>query len=186
MKTYTLYPFTQTLIRSIFALLFMSTVVQCKKDSPEEIHDEETINRVTLTVTDASGASADYTWNEGDNEPTINLSANSTHQVSIAFYDASDAAEVDNITEEVIEEADEHFVFFQVNSAALTIAAASDDVTDSDGVTINLNTQWTTTDASSGVVLVYLVHEPTSKTGATRSALGGSTDVELNFPVQIQ
>lgn len=186
MKTYTLYPFTQTLIRSILALLFVSTVVQCKKDSPEEIHDEETINRVTLTVTDANGTSTDYTWNEGDNEPNINLSANSTHQVSIAFYDASDAADVEDITEEVIEEADEHFVFYQVNSASLTIAAASNDVTDSDGVAIHVKTQWTTTDASSGVVMVYLVHEPTSKTGTTRSALGGSTDVELSFPVEIQ
>ena len=186
MKTYTQYPFTQILTRSILALLFISTAVQCKKDSPEEINEEETINRVTLTVTGADGSSTDYTWNEGDNEPTINLGANSTHQVSIAFYDASDASDVENITEEVIEEADEHFVFYQVNSASLTIAAASNDVIDSDGVAINVKTQWSTTDASSGVVQVYLVHEPTSKTGATRSALGGSTDVELDFPVQIQ
>ena len=172
--------------QTIFALFFVFTAVQCSKDSPDEIHDHETINRVTLTVTRADGTSTDYTWNEGDNEPTINLGANSTHQVSIAFYDVSDAAEVENITEEVIEEADEHFVFYEVASASLTISAASNDIRDSDGIAININTEWTTGDASSGVVQAALIHGPTSKTGSTRSSLGGGTDVELNFPVEIQ
>ena len=57
---------------------------------------------------------------------------------------------------------------------------------DADGVSINLKTEWAAAGASSGTVRVYLIHEPTSKTGATRGELGGSTDVELDFPVTIQ
>ena len=161
-------------------------LTQCKKDDPEEIHEHETINRVTLTVTASDGTSNDYTWNEGDNEPTVILSANTTHRVSISFFDASDASDVEDITPEIIEEADEHFMFYEVASASLTISAASNDTRDSDGIAININTEWTAGDASSGFVRAYLVHGPTSKTGSTRSSLGGGTDVELNFPVQIQ
>lgn len=170
------------------AILFVLTIffIQCKKDTPEEINEEEVINRVTLTVTTADGSSNDYTWNEGDTIPLITLSANSISNVSIHFYDASDASDVEDITEEVIEEADEHFVFYQVSGASVSISAANNDVVDSDGVSINLKTEWATTEVSIGSVRVSLIHEPTSKSGATRGELGGSTDVELDFPVTIQ
>ena len=170
------------------AILFALTIlfIQCKKDTPEEINEEEVINRVTLTVTAADGSSNDYTWNEGDAIPSITLAANSTANVSVHFYDASDASDIEDITEEVIEEADEHFVFYQVSGASLSISAASNDVVDTDGTSINLKTEWTAAEASSGGVRVYLIHEPTSKSGATRGQFGGSTDVELDFPVTIQ
>ena len=176
----------KTTSQTILALFFVFTAVQCSKDSPDEIHEHETITRVTLTVTGADGTSTDYTWNEGDNEPNIMLSANTTHRVSISFFDASDASDVEDITPEIIEEADEHLMFYEITSASLTIAAASNDVQDSDGVDININTEWTTGDASTGVVRATLIHGPTSKTGNTRSSLGGGTDVELDFPVEIQ
>lgn len=170
------------------AIVFALTVlfIQCKNDSPEEINEEEVINRVSLTVTAADGSSNDYTWNEGDTVPTITLAANTTSNVSIHFYDASDASDVEDITEEVIEEADEHFVYYQVSSASLSISAASNDVEDAAGISINLKTEWAAAAASSGTVRVYLIHEPTSKTGGSRGELGGSTDLELDFPVSIQ
>lgn len=171
-------------IAIVFALTLL--LIQCKKDSPDEINEEEVINRVTLTVTAADGSSNDYIWNEGGTEPTITLAANTTSNVSIQFFDASDASDIEDITEEVTEEADEHFVFYQVSSAAVTISAASNDVEDSDGASINLKTQWAAAGTSSGIVRVYLIHEPTSKTGTSRGELGGSTDVELDFPVTIQ
>lgn len=173
---------------SRIAIVFALTVlfIQCKKDTPEEINEEEVINRVTLTVTAADGSLNDYTWNEGDAIPTITLAANTTSNVSVHFYDASDASDIEDITEEVIEEADEHFVFYQISSASLSISAASNDVVDADGIRINLKTEWAAAGASSGTVRVYLIHEPTSKTGASRGEIGGSTDVELDFPVSIQ
>ena len=68
----------------------------------------------------------------------------------------------------------------------MSISAASNDVVDTDGSSINLKTEWVAAEASTGTVRVYLIHEPTSKSGATRGELGGSTDVELDFPVTIQ
>ncbi len=171
-------------IAIVFALTLL--LIQCKKDTPEEINEEEVINRVTLTVTTANGSSNDYTWNEGDAIPSITLAANTTSNVSVHFYDASDASDIEDITEEVIEEADEHLVFYQVSSASLSISAASNDVVDANGISINLKTEWAAAGVSSGVVRVYLIHEPTSKTGISRGDLGGSTDLELDFPVTIQ
>ena len=104
----------------------------------------------------------------------------------MSFYDASDASEVDNITEEVIEEADEHFVFIETAGANLTIASSSTDITDSNSVGINLRTVWTTSAASTGTARVYLIHEPNTKSGSSRNDFGGETDVEVNFPVTIQ
>jgi len=180
--------YTPSVLRSIFALLLIFVFAQCSKDddTPEEINEEEVINRVTLAITDSAGASTSYTWNEGETIPTLNLTTNSTYQASIHFFDASDPGDVEDITEEVIDEADEHFVFYEVVSAAVSISAASNDVVDADGVSINLKTAWTVGDAGSGTIRAFLIHEPSTKSGSTRSALGGSTDVELDFPVSIQ
>jgi len=168
-------------------LAFLFVFTSCKKDDPEEVHEEEEINRVVLSVFQTGASQQDtYTWNEGETIPSIALSANATYQVSVSFYDASDASDIENITEEVIEEADEHYVFFETAGANLTIASASTDTTDSDNIPINLNTQWTTAAASSGSVRVYLIHEPTTKSGSSRDDFGGETDVEVNFPVTIQ
>ena len=173
-----------TLALPLLAFLFVFT--SCKKDDPEEVHEEEEINRVVLSITDAAATQQTYTWNEGETTPSITLNANAAYQVSVSFYDASDASDIENITEEVIEEADEHFVYFETAGANLTIASASTDTTDSNNIPINLNTEWTSAAASSGSVRVYLIHEPTTKSGSSRTDFGGETDVEVNFPVTVQ
>ncbi len=185
MTLFNMHTFRAT--RSLLAAFALTVLfVQCKKDDPEEINEEETITRVTLTLTDSNGASVPYTWNDGSAEPTINLTAGSVYQASIEFFDASDPNEVENITEEVIEEADEHLVFYEVASASISIASAANDITDSASAPTNLKTTWTVGDAATGTLRAYLIHEPTSKTGTTRNALGGSADVELSFPITIQ
>ena len=54
-------------------------------------------------------------------------------------------------------------------------------MSDSDGIAININTTWTTGDAESGTVRVYLIHGPSSKSGTTRAQFGGGTDVEVRI-----
>ena len=46
-----------------------------------------------------------------------------------------------------------------------------------------LKTNWTTTSETSGDVMAYLIHEPTSKTGSTRADFGGAIDVQIEFEV---
>ena len=169
----------------IFSAFFL-TLSCSKNNDPEEINEEEEINRVSLTFVEGSNTQT-YTWNEDSNAPSINLEANKNYQVSIYFYDASDPNDIENITEEVIEEADEHFVFFELaGTSNLTIQSSSNDISGSDGVPINLYTDWTTGDSESGTIRVFLIHEPTKKIGTTRTDFGGETDVELDFPLSIQ
>ena len=172
--------------KSIFAVLALLIFIQCKKDSPEEINEEEVINRVTLRVTASDNTTTNYTWNDGEAIPSIGLTANASYAVSVHFFDASDASDIEDITEEVIEEADEHFVFFEIATANVSISAASNDVVDNDGVSINLKTQWVTAEESSGTIRLYLIHEANNKAGSTRGAIGGATDVEISFPVTVE
>lgn len=185
MKNFTQISHT-LILRTLFTLSAVLLMTNCKKETPEEINEEEVINRVILSVTASDNSTIDYTWNDGETIPSISLTANESYSVSISFYDATDASDVEDITEEVIEEADEHYVFFEVASASVVISSASNDTTDSEGVRINLKTTWAAGDPSEGVVRAFLIHEPTSKTALTRAGLGGASDVELNFPVVIQ
>ena len=174
---------------SLLALSFLFITTSCSKDDPDEINEEEEINRVTLQITPAGGTAQTYTWNEGGTSNTsIALAPNTTYQVSVSFYDASDADDIENITEEVIEEADEHQVFFEKVDLGdnLVITSGSGDTRDGDGNPVLLRTQWTTLAASSGTVRVFLIHEPTTKTGTTRNNFGGETDVEVDFSVTIE
>ena len=186
MKIQSKEPILMHWFKSITAILLIIITTNCDKQPPEEINEEEVINRVTLVLSDDTNQSETITWNLGENSPTINLSPNSTYQATVSFYDATDPTDIDNITTEVINESDEHFVFYEVATAAMSIASASNDIIDTQGIGINIKTQWTTSSASQGTLRIYLIHEPSSKTGSTRSALGGASDVELDFPIIIQ
>ena len=168
----------------VFSILFIAQ--SCSKDDPKEIHEHEEINRVSLTFSEGSNSET-FTWDEGSTIPTINIDANKTYQVSFYAYDASDSNDVENVTTEIIEEADEHYIFYELAGISnLAIQSATNDISGSDGVPININTDWITGDAESGTVRVYLIHGPTSKSGSTRAQFGGGTDVEVNFPISIQ
>lgn len=170
---------------TLLSVLFLT--VQCSKDEPEVINEEELITTVVLNLTKSGDSSATtYTYNDGQTPPSISLEANSSYQASIAFLDESNPSDVEDITEEVIEEVDEHQVFYQIQGAVVSITSASNDINDSSGNALMLNTTWTTGAAASGSVQVYLIHEPTTKNGSTREDLGGSTDIQVNFPVGVQ
>ena len=164
-------------------------LASCKNDddaAPEVINEEETITTVKLTVTESgTTTSQEYTWKDGSGED-ITLEANKTYNASIEFLDESNPSDVEDITEEVIEEKDEHFVFFQTTAGGVTISSASDDIKDSDQTGINIKTDWATTDAGKGTIKAILILEPTTKTGNSRADFGGETDIEVDFNVTIQ
>ena len=68
----------------------------------------------------------------------------------------------------------------------MTITSSDDDVTDSNGFGINLNTTWTTTGEEIGDIKLYLIHEPQSKEGSVRNDFGGEDDVIADFEVHIE
>jgi hypothetical protein len=104
------------------------------------------------------------------------------------IYNDTDPNNIENITQEIIEEKDEHQVFYAITDelSGFSIEPASDDTVDSNGNSLYIKTTWTTTGETSGDVVGYLIHEPTQKTGTTRTDFGGATDFEIDFEVHVE
>ena len=176
---------------SFYALLSIA-MIGCSDDdtAPEVINDEELITTVILTLTQESGDQVVLTTvdldGDGPDEPVTtvvgNFSQNTQYQGAVQFLnETEDPAE--DITEEVIEEADEHQVFYTV-SEGLNITTTYQDFDDNDnplGVNITLETG----EASSGSLTVTLRHEPVKPNDGLDSA-GGETDIATSFDVTIE
>lgn len=196
-------------IKPIIALCQFVLIFACSKDDPDPVHEEEVITRVTLEVSkvgssnpttytfEVEGHDHDHDDDDHDDEDgdehegehtEIELEANSSYNVSISFYNDSDPDNVENITSEIIEEKDEHQIFYEITDelSGFSIASASNDTKDSNGNPLFIKSTWTTTAETSGEVVGYLIHEPTSETGNTRTDFGGSTDVEIEFEVHVE
>lgn len=110
---------------------------------------------------------------------TIRLKSQSVYLCSVFMLDESKNP-VDDITEEIKEEADEHLLVYKVTAANLSI-----NITDKDSknLPLGLLSNWVVGNASNGQLLVSLKHQPDIKDGSTDK---GETDVEINFPVIIR
>ena len=192
-------------IKPIIALFLFILVFACSKDEdPEPANEEEVITLVTLEITKV-GSSETITYNieveghahddddddhgghEGEHTE-IELGPNSSYNVSMLIYNDTDPNNIEDITLEIIEEADEHQIYYAITDelSGFSIASASNDISDSDGNPLLLKTTWTTTGETSGDIVGYLIHEPTSKTGSTRNDFGGATDFEIEFEVHVE
>ncbi|HKL02823.1 MAG TPA: hypothetical protein VJ911_04075, partial [Cryomorphaceae bacterium] len=118
-----------------------------------------------------------------------------SYLVSINVSDASDPDDVEDITLEIEEEDEEHQFFYVLEGGAsdvLEVSYAPGDV-DDDGNPIGLETIWTTLGTTSGseTVTVVLRHEPNKNApgadeGILSEEVGGETDIEVTFNLNIQ
>jgi len=168
-------------------LVFIAAIAiftSCEKDEPKPVNEEEVFNRVDLKVTnqvDNATETISFEVDHGDLK-VVELASDSTYKFEITFWN-----EEENVTAEIIEEADEHQVFYELAAGSgITVTAAADDTKDSENNPIHLKTLWETTSTKVVDVKVYLIHEPTSKTGTKRADFGGSTDVEIEFEAHVE
>ena len=190
-----------TLLSSV--LLFIS----CDKDdTPDAENEIEVFTKAVIVVTNLSDDSSE-TYNfeveehdhehsvvvqaqedeEGHGDHTeIELESDSEYKFEITFLNDSDPNNVIDMTEEVIEERDEHIVFYELIGDGISYDTTSGDTLDSEENALNLVTKWTTTAATVVDVEAYLIHQPTSKTGTTRDDFGGATDVEIEFEAHVE
>jgi len=178
------------------AILFLAS---CEKDDPKPVNEEELITRVDLKVTNQADNATETISFEVDHDHShaistaseeddhgdhkvVELESDSTYKFEITFWN-----EEENVTAEIIEEADEHQVFYELaDGSGITITAASDDTKDSSNNPVHLKTLWETTTAGEVDVEVYLIHEPTLKTGTERADFGGRTDMEIEFEAHVE
>ena len=168
-------------------LLVALFLVSCSKDStPEVIEEQELITTVTLEITAANQPTQSIRWKVDEtNNNTVSLKANTDYEVSIGFLDESDPGDVEDITEEVREEADEHQVFYEFSNVSVSYSISDTDTLDGDGNPVFIKSIWNASTTGSGIIRAYLIHEPTTKNSSTRAGFGGETDVEIDIPITV-
>jgi hypothetical protein len=178
-------------ISSFYAVLTIAVLGCSSDDAPPEFNNvEELITTVVLTLTPENGEGIELKTvdldGEGPNDPVITVSgsftANTSYQGAVLFLNQSVTPE-ENITEEVIEEADEHQVFY-TTTEGLNIETQYEDQ-DSQGNPLGVQITLFTGLASAGTLTVTLRHEPLKPNDGLDSA-GGETDITTRFDVSIQ
>ncbi|MBK6265562.1 hypothetical protein JKA74_10980 [Marivirga sp. S37H4] len=181
------------LMRSMLMLAAVFFFSQCDTEDPEPENEEELITTVTLTFSPA-GDGEDVLFRvydedgDGPIEPVYTngiLEANTTYTVAVEVLNEEEG---EDITEEILEEDEEHQFFFRTSNG-LNLEFAYND-TDGDGNPIGLSTVFVTGEASEGTLTVTLRHEPNKEAEGVKSGdianAGGETDVEAVFDVVIQ
>lgn len=174
----------------LFATAFLTS---CDPDDPVIETPEEVITTMSYTLVSTSGETVRLGFSDldgdGGNDPVISggvLSANTTYTGTIELLNESeDPAE--DITEEIMEEDEEHQFFFSSTVAGVSVAYGDADPM---GNPIGLSTTLATGDAGSGTLTVTLRHEPNKTasgvSGGDVTNAGGETDIEVAFPIDVQ
>jgi hypothetical protein len=123
----------------------------------------------------------------------IVLSDTTTYSVSIEVLDASDPGNVEDITTEIIEEAEVHqFFFIPQNGADNSISISYDDAdVDDDGNPIGLSTDWETLQPTSEMEAIRVVLRHNLDKNAQGvdinnfSVAGGETDIDVVFNLTV-
>lgn len=181
-------------LTALSAILFTA----CKKDKVETPApvEQELITTIKLNVTGDGGFSKTFTYKveNGFGSTTqgniikddIVLAPNKTYNVSVELLNEK-VSPVENITEEVVGESDEHLFLFQSNPATGNGAISfSDGSKDANGSPFNQAIKFNTATAGDGALTLTLKHQPTNKAATTPDAAGGETDVEATFAVKLQ
>ena len=103
-------------IKKTIPILYCLTLLisSCSKDDPDAINEQEYISNVVITLDSSDSESQIVDWDLSEmNTQNINLKLNTNYNVNVSFLNNSDPSDVENITLEIIEEADEHQVFFE-------------------------------------------------------------------------
>ena len=176
----------------LFPLLLIALVFTgCSDDDPDPVNEEEVITTMTVTLTPAGGGTAitlKKTDLDGDgpNAPVYSVSGNlvaGTTYSGLIKVENETETPAENITEEVIEEANEHQFFF-TPAGGLDVTTTYADM-DDDGNPLGVEFNLTANTASMGTLTIVLRHEPTKPNTGLADA-GGETDVEATFNLTVE
>jgi len=188
----------QLLNASLVVLLLSVAFTACKKSEDNPAPDEqELITTIKLTLTNSTNAAdvKTYTYKveNGFNSTspgiviadTLKLQAGVAYNSSIIVLNEK-ANPVEDITSEIVSEKDEHlFLLTSVPATGAGAVAFSNGATDNAGKPFNITGVVTAGTTGSGHLNLYLLHQPTDKSGTTLAAAGGETDVAAVYPVRI-
>ncbi len=183
-------------IKFLYLLAFGLFIFASCNDDPVIENQEEVITDLVVTLTPTDGGDSKtliFNDDDGDggNAPSIvgtSLAPNTTYDAVIVvsgFEEGED--EKEDITIEILAEADEHQFFFQATGLSIDFEYAD---TDSANRPIGQQFRLITREAGSGTVLVTLLHEPTKDAAGVADGditnAAGETDVAVTFPVTVE
>jgi hypothetical protein len=164
--------------------------VSCEKDDKEDPNEEELITTVRVSLVEQGTTTPQvFTFRDVDGPggvaPTlfdsIRINANKTYAASIQFLNES-VTPAEDITAEVIAEADEHQIYFEPTGVSLV---ASNLNNDGRGLPLGVTSTWTAGGVGIGKMKVTLKHKPGTK-AANDPVTKGETDVEVEFGVRLR
>lgn len=182
---------------SILILAVSLFLGACKKKDPEPVNEQEVITKVTLRFTNTANTSevVNMMWEDSDgvggNAPVITngtLKRNTTYNIDIDIKGEDN----EDITQEILEEAEAHQIYFGFSIATLFSSFAYLDKDENDKP-LGLKTRATTINSSGGGNLqVILVHEgnKTQNIAATpwvyTPNVGGEQDFNITFNTSVE
>ena len=175
-------------------LITVSTIFSgCKKDdddvkSPNIPNESELITTVKLIFNPNNPSVAyEFVYRDidgiGGNVPTIDtilLATNSTYNVQLLLLDETKSP-VDTISNEVMDEANDHLFIYTPSSSAFGISISDSD-SNTPPLQLGLLTNWTTFNSYNGSVQIVLKHQPGIKNGDPSL---GESDIEITMPVRV-
>lgn len=185
-----------TPLRGLSVVALAVAIAACDDPTAPIANEEELITDVTITLTPVGGGASIVSTiadpdADGPNPPNaqtapIELQIGTTYNGTIEFFDRSDPADPEDITEEVAEEADEHRVFYTISGlSGVTVPDASLD-TDGNGAPLGLTFQIVVDSGAaqpvSGSLQVVLSHYDDAPKG-DGSTPSDETDVDVTFAV---
>ena len=178
---------------SLFSFLLLN--VACEKEDPEIPNEEEVITTLRYTLTPNDGGEAVVLQfqdidGDGGNAPVIQngtLAQNTIYTGQVEFLNETNADDVEDITLEDGEEAEEHQVFYTPNNLNLTVNYTDEDANQNP---IGIATSVQTGDASNGTLTIVLRHEANKTAENVANGditnAGGETDIEVSFDIVIE
>lgn len=183
-----------------FLILFLATGLffSCSSDddNPDPVNEEEIITTVNFVLTPVGNGNivtfqSQDLDGDGPNAPVNSqigsLVASTEYTASVQFLNELENP-AENITLEVLDEADEHQVFYSLTGTSGSTVTYSD--TDSDGNPLGILTVFNAGSASTNNTLtITLRHEPNKTASGVSDGnianAGGETDVEVTFNFDI-
>lgn len=190
MKLSFLKPFALSLA-TVFALN------SCRSDDhkiPEDVHNHDEVQYLTATIVnkaDANDVQVTTFKAEGASKD-ITLKNGNVYDVTLSLEEPHDD-HTHNVTEEIIEEKEDHFFTYRFAEVSVNIKRTDDaNTTRKDGTKIGLKTQWTVNSApkDGAKVNIKLHHKPASVSVADAngneagSAKGGEEDIDAVYNIK--
>ncbi|MHA6697064.1 hypothetical protein [Chryseobacterium sp. A321] len=182
-------------IYSIFTILLIAVLfTSCRRDGvPEDIHEHEEIEQITLSFKEQGSTSAPQviTYLGGKASSDLILAPGKNYELSLDFFHRHDG-HLESMLGEIIEEKDEHFITFEFAGVDLELTRLPNDVIRSDGQKLGLKTLWKVSQVQSPTrVSVKLYHGSQSVNDQMPSAqkqfgevIGGEADVNAQIEIK--